>query len=503
MQQFKSKRRRGTVLTPKGLKRLQTAILAVEMTQNNGDRFTLNDLGSRINVSTKTLSRLWSLNTRVDQKTLRLCFSAFNLKLHSEDYVILSEPNKIDSQARLRGSLASGFRSSDRRTEAQRASAPSPSEDTLVRESGALCVDSFVNCEPDKLEHLWPYPDGPIPLGSSLYVLRPPIEELAFHELHQLGCVIRISAPKQMGKSSLVLRLLAFAQSQGYHTVNLNCYQFDSNCLTNLNQLLRSLCWRVARELGIDPNLNNYWDEEFGCKFNCSFYFQYYLLKQIQSSVVLVLNEVDRLFKKPDIAEEFFALLHSWCEEARQNAHWQKFKLVVVYSTQELVTQDINCSSFNIGLPIRLPEFTQQQVEELAYRHGFFWSAGKESAQLMSLVGGHPALIQIALYYLSCQEFSLDKLIQSAYANGGIYRDHLWGLWVKLLENPSLASTYAKVLATEQGISLNPIEAVQLESLGLIRIEGVSALVRCELYRAYFQKQLSFGGLVTKNFPKF
>ncbi|MDF5719567.1 MAG: AAA-like domain-containing protein [Rhizonema sp. PD37] len=496
MKQSQSKRKRGTVLTPKGLKRLQTAILAVEMMQNNGDRLTLNDLGSRINVSTKTLSRLWSLNTGVDQKTLRLCFSSFNLELHSEDYVILSEPNKIDSQAQLCGSFTSAFWSSDRRTEVQMASAPSPSEETLVRESSALCTDSFVNCGVDKLEHLWSYPDGPIPLDSPFYVQRPPIEELAFHELNQLGCVIRISAPKQMGKSSLVLRLLAFAQSQGYHTVNINCYQFDSNCLTNLNQLLRSLCWRVAKELGIYPNLNDYWDEEIGCKLNCSFYFQNYLLKQSQSSVVLVLNEVDRFFKNPDIAEEFFALLRSWCEEARQNAHWQKFKLVLVYSKQELVTQDINCSPFNIGLPICLPEFTQQQVEDLAHRHGFSWSAGKESAQLMSLVGGHPALIQIALYSLSCQKLSLDMLIQSAYANAGIYRDHLWRLWVKLLENPSLASTYAKVLATGQSISLNPIEAVQLESLGLIRIEGVSALVRCELYRAYFQKQLPFGGLV-------
>ena len=481
MKQSKSMRRRGTVLTPLGLKRLQTAILAVEMTQNNGNRFTQDDLGTRINVSTKTLSRLWSLNTGVDQKTLRLCFSAFNLELRSEDYVILSEPNKIDSSARLRvrDRVAS-------RSEASR----SRSEDTEVSSLGALCVNSFVNSGPDQFEHLWSYPDGPIPLGSPFYVLRPPTEELVCRELHQLGCVIRIKAPKQMGKSSLVLRLLAFAQMQGYHTVNLNCNQFDSDCLTNLNQLLRSLGWRVAKELGIDPNLNDYWDEEIGCKLSCSFYFQNYLLKQIQSPVVLVLNEVDRFFEYPDISQEFFGLLRSWCEEARQNAHWQKFRLVVVYSTEEYVTQDINRSPFNIGLPIRLPEFTQQQVEDLAQQYGISWSAGKESAQLMSLVGGHPALIQIALYYLGCQELTLEDLIQSAYTNGGIYHYHLWRLWVKLLENPSLASTYAEVLAT-QSISLNPIEAYQLDSLGLIRIEGDRALVRCELYRAYFEKQLS------------
>lgn len=70
----KSTRRRGFVLTPVGLKRLQGAILAMDMAENNGIRFTLDELGDRMNVSSKTLSRLWSLDTGVDQKTLtKLC----------------------------------------------------------------------------------------------------------------------------------------------------------------------------------------------------------------------------------------------------------------------------------------------------------------------------------------------------------------------------------------------------------------------------------------------
>ena len=109
----------------------------------------------------------------------------------------------------------------------------------------------------------------------------------------------------------------------------------------------------------------------------------------------------------------------------------------------------------------------------------------------MSLVGGHPALIQISLYYLCSQEMTLQELIQNALTNGGIYRYHLWRQLVKLQENPKLAKTYTEVLAAKQGISLNPIEAYKLESLGLIRLEGDRVLPRCELYRTYFAKQLS------------
>ena len=91
MKQSQTRRRRGVVLTAGGLQRLQTAIRAVEIDQKNGEHFSLEELSARINVSTKTLSRLWSLNASVDQKTLKLCFTTFGLELGRQDYTIGSE----------------------------------------------------------------------------------------------------------------------------------------------------------------------------------------------------------------------------------------------------------------------------------------------------------------------------------------------------------------------------------------------------------------------------
>ncbi|MEH2279898.1 MAG: AAA-like domain-containing protein [Nostoc sp.] len=480
MKQSKSTRKRGLILTIAGLKRLQGAILAMEKVQNNGHRFTLEDLGDRMKVSTKTLNRLWSLNTGVDQKTLKLCFSAFNLELGREDYGILSEPNHTESSQTISLSL-------DTR------------EKKLLP---SLSLDLFATQDYNQLENLWSYPDGPVPIDSAFYVDRPPIEELVYREVIQPGCVIRIRAPREMGKSSLVLRLLAFAKMQGYRPVKVNCNQIDSSCLRDLNKLLRSLCWQIATELGIDPKLDDNWDEEIGCKLSCSLYLQSYLLKQCKSPVVLVLNEVDRFFEYPEIAPELFGLLRSWYEEARQDRDLQKLRLVVVYSTEVYVSLDINRSPFNIGLPIHLPEFTDHQVKYLAQRHGLDWAFNNEVNQLMSLVGGHPALIRIALYYLCCQGITLEELIQDAIANGGIYRYHLWRHWAILQENPSLVKAYVEVVAAKQSISLNPIEAHKLESLGLIAYEGDRILPRCELYRAYFKKQLGVTEFEYKSLQK-
>lgn len=449
LKQNKVRRKRGVVLTPKGLKQLQDAIISCEIIENRGEHLTLEKISHRTNISTRTLSRLWSLNQAVDQKTLKLCFNAFDLELKEEDYIFLQDDHEIETLDIL-------------------------SEDSQVKE-----------------KNYWTYPDGPVPIDSPLYIERPPLEEQAYREITQPGCVIRIRSPRKMGKTSLVLRLLAFAKQQGYRTVKINCWQIDDQYLTDLNKLLRCLCRQIATELGTAPNLDAQWDDEVGCKLSCSFYLQNYLLKPSQSPIVLVLSEVDRFFEYPHISREFFALLRSWCDEARQNQHWKKLRLVVAYSTEQYISLDINRSPFNIGLPVRLQEFNQQQVEELARRYGLEWNTSKESSQLMSLIGGHPALIQLALFSLASGTITLTALIDEAITHGGIYRYHLWQHWVKLQAHPNLIKTYTEIVASKQDVVIDPIDTYKLESLGLITFEGSQILPRCELYRSYFAKQLS------------
>lgn len=107
------------------------------------------------------------------------------------------------------------------------------------------------------------------------------------------GSVICIKAPKKMGKSSLILRLLARPNNQGFHTVTLDFQQADKAVFASLDKFLCWFCTKVSRELQLEPKLNDYWDEDMGSKVSCSIYFQEYLLSALSSPLVLVLNEVD------------------------------------------------------------------------------------------------------------------------------------------------------------------------------------------------------------------
>ncbi|GAB1539759.1 hypothetical protein NUACC21_24260 [Scytonema sp. NUACC21] len=341
------------------------------------------------------------------------------------------------------------------------------------------------------------FPNGLVSLNSRFYIKRPPIEELAYTEIAEPGSVTCIKAPKKMGKSSLILRILAHAVNLGYSTVNLDFQQADRAVLTNLDKFLRWFCANVSRELGLEPRLNDYWDEDMGSKVCCSLYFQYYLLPALKSPVVLVLNEVDWVFEYPEIAEDFLPLLRSWYEQAKLVEIWQKLRLVLAYSREIFFPFKMTHSPFNIGLPIELPEFTKEQVQDLAQRHGLDWTHGSEAERLMAMVGGHPYLVRLALYHLVGKggvERNLGQLLQQAPTEAGIYNEYLRQCLLILREEPQLGDAFREVVCSTNPLKLEPVVAYKLHSMGLVSIQGERCTPSCELYRLYFRNRLNVEG---------
>ena len=140
-------------------------------------------------------------------------------------------------------------------------------------------------------EILRSYPSGSVPLDSPFYLERSSLEEQVYQEIKKPGALIRIKAPREMGKTSLLLRILDHGNRLGYHTVSLNLEQVEQGILSNLNQFLRWLCANIAHQLHRKPMLDEYWDEDLGSKISCTLYFQDYLLELIDTPLILALDE--------------------------------------------------------------------------------------------------------------------------------------------------------------------------------------------------------------------
>ncbi|NEQ97076.1 MAG: serine/threonine protein kinase, partial [Cyanothece sp. SIO2G6] len=310
-------------------------------------------------------------------------------------------------------------------------------------------------------------------------------ETQAYEEIQKPGALLRIKAPQEMGKTSLLLRILDRANSLGYRTVSLNLQQVDELILQDLNRFLRWLCANVSHQLKLKLKLDDYWDEDIGGKISCTLYFQDYLLEEVKEPFVLALDEVNQLFEHPQVAKDVLPLLRSWYEEAKRFPIWRKLRLVVVHSTEIYVPLNLKQSPFNVGLPIQLDYFNQAQIQQLAQSYGLDWQ-DEEAQQLMTLVGGHPALVNIALYHLSCNEINLEQLLATASKTTGIYHYHLQRHRARLEEQPELRLSLEAITTAAEPISVEPMITYQLHSMGLIKQVGDKVMPSCELYRTSF-----------------
>ena len=438
------KRRRGIVLSSQGWQRLQATEYLAAARDNAGSPYTLEQLSDRTGLSTKTITKVRRRQNPVDQPTLETYFDAFGLSLTVDDY-INQEPDNGSSMTVLTALLQAPLK-------------------------GQL------------------FPDSPF------YIYRPPIEKLFIQEIFRPGALIRIRAPHQFGKTSLIAQGFSQAEEQGFRTAVVSLQLADKGVLGSLNQFLQWLCVMVSRRLGLPNRLEEFWSSLFGSNYSCTDYFESYLLPADSSPLLLVLDEMNVLFSQSEIATDVFGMLRAWYERSRHSNHgseiWRQLRLVIVYSTEVFLPLNVHQSPFNVGVLLALPAFTTDQVQELATRYGLV-PAETYATALIELLGGHPYLTQLSLFHLSQQETKLDDFLKNATSPASVFESHLRQQLGYLEENPTLKTVMRQVISAAQGAELHPIDAFKLQGAGLVRFEQQLAFTSCQLYQRYFAQLLN------------
>lgn len=432
------KRKRGIMLNARGWQRLQAAEQHAADQHNSGKSFTLQELSDRTSLSPNTLARVRGRKVAVDQQTLESYFRAFGLTLGTEDY-----------------------------TDAE--SAPVSSRPPVML-------------------------TGQLPSDSLFYICRPPSEALCYEGLLQPGALVRIKAPRQMGKTSLATKVLSQAREQHILTTMISLRLADTVVLSDLKRFLQWLCAVITQTLELPNQLEQHWDDLFGNSYNCTNYFESYILSKLDQPLVLALDEVDVVFDYPQIAADFFGMLRAWYEKARygdaKSELWQKLRIVLIHSTEVYVPLHLHQSPFNAGLAIDLPSFNLEQVMDLAQRYGLE-NLDETVAELMSLTGGNPYLVQVGLHHLSGQLVSLEQLVQHSSALDGVYGPHLRHLLADLQKYPDLIAALKRVVLSTTPFELEPMQVFKLQSKGLVSMQDQQVVPSCNLYRRYFSQALS------------
>lgn len=329
---------------------------------------------------------------------------------------------------------------------------------------------------------------GTVKLDSSFYVKRKADQEI-IEQIQKKGTTVIVKGPRQMGKSSLLVRAQAEAKKQQKQCCYLDFQFIDQSHLTGLDTLFLYLARKMCRVFKTTVEPDDYCNEYLGSKENITEFIKEALLEQAQSTVLILMDEVDRLFNQP-FRDDFFSTIRGWHNRRAEEECWNNLNLVIAHSTEPyLWIQDINQSPFNVGFKIELEDFDFQQVKELNARHGRPLKTDGEIRELIELTGGQPYLMRLALYTMVKNNYSISQLKETAAGDRGLFGDHLRQILWRLQGKKGLSDSLHQIL--RKGMCDYETHFLRLRSAGLIKGETRDRVqMRCQLYEDYLRKHL-------------
>jgi DNA-binding SARP family transcriptional activator len=328
---------------------------------------------------------------------------------------------------------------------------------------------------------------GALPLESNVYITRP--TDTAFRAaLIRQESIVLVKGPRQVGKTSLLVRGAQEARALGARVVTSDLQKMNTSQFESVEWFYLACARSIADQLGLAVLPDDAWDTRRGANDNFERYLRRNVLGSTEGLLVWCIDEVDRIFSR-EYSTEVFSLFRSWHNERSldPSGPWSRLTLTIAYATEaHLFIRDLNQSPFNVGTRLSLEDFTLEQVADLNRRYGSPLSSVSDIARLFQNVGGNPYLCQRSFYELTKSALSLDAFLAEAERENGPFHDQLHRLKELLSEDAELAHAVRAIL---QGKACPSIEAFyRLRSAGVISGEHVEeARMRCELYARYLK----------------
>lgn len=334
-------------------------------------------------------------------------------------------------------------------------------------------------------------PGGTMPVGTRFYIERHADRD--FHTaLARRDGTILVNGPRQVGKSSLLVRGMEQARRGQMRVVFSDFQRLDAQNLQSIEDFYRALMHTFQRKLSLKDRPEDYWDNRLSANEN----FEGYLLDVVLASspipVVWCVDEADRIFDR-SYRGSVFGLFRSWHNARAEgpDSPWNRFVLVLTYSTEaRLFIPDLHQSPFNVGTKLTLTDFNMEQVRELNALHGHPLRDDEEIACLMRLIGGHPYLIRLCLYEMKCNHRSPAEMEAEAEQDVGMFQDHLQRLHGLISEDAELVAGIRTLLGNQGRLS--PMTFTRLRSAGIVAGQSATTTqLRCGLYDTYFRRLLT------------
>lgn len=329
-------------------------------------------------------------------------------------------------------------------------------------------------------------PGGTMWSGSPFYIERP-VDAVAKDEQSHPAYTLTIKGPRQMGKSSLLGRVIARAGQKGTRAAFLDLQAFGGEALRDPQQFYPQFCFLIEDGLGLDSRVEEFWKPPIAPPQKCRRLLEKHVLPVCgEAGLLLAIDEADSMLDSP-VRSDFFGMLRSWVNLTKTSEDWKRFSLAMAISTEPgLLIDNLSQSPFNVGITLELRDFTAGETQRANELHGGMLDP-TDLTQLQELLGGHPYLTRRALYIISKERYTPRALLKDADSESGPFGDHLRALLARLMRREDMCKALRAALKTGQ---CEGEARFRLIAGGLLREQDQRVVARNELYRRYFAKAL-------------
>jgi hypothetical protein len=324
-------------------------------------------------------------------------------------------------------------------------------------------------------------------------------DQTLYHAL-QAGEICYVLTARQMGKSSLMVRIAARLRENGARVAVLDLTSLGQNLTAE--QWYNGLVERAGQQFRMEDEVEDCWRRfpHLGPMQRFMRVICDAILPVREDRIVIFVDEIDAVRSLPFSTDEFFAGIRECFNRRSSDPQIERltFCLLGVATPSDLI-RDTRTTPFNIGRRIELTDFTEQEAMPLV--QGLGADDGVGSALLRRIIywtGGHPYLTQ-RLCQAVAQEGSLrnpsavDRLCQELFlSNRARDRDdNLLFVRERMLrsevDTPGLLTIYERILDGKavRDDETNPLISV-LRLSGITRVENGILKVRSRVYQEVF-----------------